>query len=282
MVYVVLVLLGLCLGSFVNALVWRLHEQQETEDRVGGRGSGKNSGELSILKGRSMCTHCRHELAWYDLLPVLSWLALRGKCRYCHKPISWQYPLVETVAAGLFSLSYAIWPYHFTAEGKVLFVFWLVFIVGFVALAVYDIRWMLLPDKLVYPLIALATAQIAAQVIFFSAGWAALSHALLGVLCLGGFFYVLFQLSKGKWIGGGDVKLGAVLGILAGSAPKSVLVLFIASVLGSLASLPLIAGKRDKRHVHVPFGPFLLVATFIVYLFGAGMLAWYKHRLLSF
>src|SRR4051812_7602742 len=103
MIYAILVVLGLCFGSFVNALVWRIHEQAE-------QGSKKKPNKsyidkLSIRKGRSMCPHCRHELKALDLLPVVSWLALRGKCRYCGKPISVQYPLVELLTACLFVTS---------------------------------------------------------------------------------------------------------------------------------------------------------------------------------
>src|SRR3954465_436221 len=104
MIIAVLVVLGLCLGSFVNALVWRLHEQEEG-------GSKKAAAKkLSIIKGRSMCPHCKHALKPIDLIPVISWLSLRGKCRYCSKPISIQYPIVELSTALLFVVSYIWWP----------------------------------------------------------------------------------------------------------------------------------------------------------------------------
>jgi len=104
MIVVVLVVLGLCLGSFVNALVWRIHEQ----DRLTGKKKKphkKQLDRLSILHGRSMCPDCHHELKPKDLVPLFSWLSLHGKCRYCHKPISWQYPVVELLTAGLFVFS---------------------------------------------------------------------------------------------------------------------------------------------------------------------------------
>src|SRR5262245_41082320 len=102
----ILTVFGLCWGSFVNAFVWRLHEL-ETNKRL----SKSQKKKLSILHGRSMCPDCHNELAWYDLLPVVSWLSLKGKCRYCGKPISWQYPFVEALTAALFVLSYVFWPY---------------------------------------------------------------------------------------------------------------------------------------------------------------------------
>src|SRR5476651_645529 len=136
MIIVVLVVFGLCLGSFVNALVWRLHEQDK-----------KQAKNLSILNGRSMCPNCKHELAAKDLVPVLSWLSLRGKCRYCGKPISVQYPLVEMVTSGLFVASYLWWPEVLHGAQVAAFGLWLALLVGLMALLVYDLRWFLLPNR---------------------------------------------------------------------------------------------------------------------------------------
>ena len=136
MIIAILAVVGLILGSFVNALVWRMHEG------------------LSVAHGRSMCPHCKHTLAARDLVPVFSWLMLRGKCRYCKKPISPQYPLVELATSGLFVASYIWWPSVFTGSQEAIFVLWLAILVGLVALAVYDIKWFLLPNKLIYPLSA--------------------------------------------------------------------------------------------------------------------------------
>ncbi|HEX7368051.1 MAG TPA: prepilin peptidase, partial [Candidatus Saccharimonadales bacterium] len=147
MIIVVLTVLGLIFGSFVNALVWRLHEQEGK--------SKKSRQQYSILNGHSMCPNCHHELAAKDLVPVLSWLWLRGKCRYCRKPISWQYPAVELMTGLLFVGSYLWWPLSLQGVGLFQFVVWLGFIVGFMALAVYDLRWFTLPNRIVYPLIAL-------------------------------------------------------------------------------------------------------------------------------
>src|SRR5260221_566501 len=108
MTIVALILLGLTFGSFINALVWRLHKQNEDSAKE------QKVPNLSIATGRSMCPNCYHELAAKDLIPVLSWLSLGGKCRYCRQPISWQYPLVELLTAGLFTVSYIYWPWAFT------------------------------------------------------------------------------------------------------------------------------------------------------------------------
>jgi prepilin signal peptidase PulO-like enzyme (type II secretory pathway) len=270
---VALVLLGLCFGSFVNALVWRVHEL-ETKRKL----TKAQKSLLSPFTGRSMCVHCRHELAWYDLLPVVSWLSLRGRCRYCGKKID-DNPLVEALTAGLFVGSYLVWPYGLDLHGYVLFGIWLVFLIGFMALTVYDLRWMELPNKIVYPLIGLAVIQVCLRALEGDAP-DVIAGALLGFLVIGGLFYGLFQLSGGKWIGGGDVKLAFMIGPLVGGAPQSVMVIFLASVVGTLISLPLLAKQSLRVTSRIPFGPFLLLATIIVYLYGEDILDWYTRGLL--
>lgn len=274
MVIIVLLLTGLCLGSFVNALVWRVHEQSKK-----GKKQSLKPKDLSIVHGRSMCVHCHHTLAWYDLLPVVSWLSLSGKCRYCKKAISGQYPLVELLTAALFVVSYAYWPTEFDTAGVLSFGFWLIFLVGFMALIIYDLRWMLLPNRIVFPMQALAGVYVLVLVIT-KQDTGVLLTAFWGVLCSAGLFYVLFQISNGKWIGGGDVKLAVVLGALVGGPVHAFLMLFIASLCGSLVGLPLILTGKSKRNSRIPFGPMLILATIIVYLFGTAMINLYKQQLL--
>lgn len=279
MIVLILALLGLCLGSFVNALVWRLRQQELTskKSKVESRKSKESAihpSRYSILWGRSMCPECKHELAAKDLVPVLSWLSLGGKCRYCQKPINWQYPLVELSTAALFVFSYVFWPDGFSGAGLLQFVLWLVFLTGFMALVVYDLRWFLLPNRIVYPLIGLALTQLLVVSIFYHGGAQALMGGVWGVLIASGIFYVLFQVSKGKWIGGGDVKLGAVLGLLVGGPLMSWMLLFLASCAGTLIAVPLMITGKAQRHMHVPFGPLLILAVIIVRLFGASLLRW--------
>jgi prepilin signal peptidase PulO-like enzyme (type II secretory pathway) len=275
MITVALVLLGLAWGSFVNAFVWRLHEL-ETKKKL----SRAQKKELSVLRGRSMCVHCHHELAWYDLLPVLSWLSLQGKCRYCGKSISAQYPIVELLTAVLFAVSYLAWPHGFELVGWVLFGLWLVFLTGFVALAVYDIRWMELPNKIVYPLNILVALQMLVRAASTGDFVSTISGAFFGLAVIGGLFYGLFQFSGGKWIGGGDVKLSFTIGPLVGGSVESLMVIFFASTLGTLVSLPLMARKSLKVSSRIPFGPFLILATMFVYLFGERIIDWYTRGLL--
>lgn len=274
MVVLILVILGLCFGSFVNALVWRLHEQAKSK-------KAREQRQLSILRGRSMCPDCKHELGVNDLIPVVSWLWLRGKCRYCHQPISWQYPLVEASMALLFIVSYWLWPLPLRTGGEAgLFGLWLLILIGLIALLVYDLRWMLLPNRLVYPLVGLAAITVTYRLIVLHGRTEVLLGALWGVLCLSGLFYVLFQLSNGRWIGGGDVKLGLVLGLLVGGPSMALLLLFLASLMGSLVSAPLLLTKRLKPTSRLPFGPFLIVSAIIVQLVGATVISWYKRTFL--
>jgi leader peptidase (prepilin peptidase)/N-methyltransferase len=262
--------LGLCAGSFVNALVWRLHEQ-------GSPAKGKQKTDLSILKGRSVCPNCRRPIAWYDLVPVVSWLLLKGRCRHCAKPISPQYPIVELVAAVVFAGSYIFWPQTLHLGGQwLLLSTWLVCSVGLLALAVHDARWMLLPNKMIYPTLLLAVAGRAAYIGFYdgrplrSLGLWALSLAVAS-----GIFFILFMVSDGRWIGYGDIRLGLITGTLLATPAKSFLMIFLASLLGSLAATPHLLQRKKTLASRLPYGPFLIAATAIVVVFGQPFLDWY-------
>lgn len=279
MIIIALILLGLCLGSFVNALVWRVREQSG-ESKV--QSSKASANDLSILKGRSMCPHCRHELAAKDLLPLVSWLSLRGKCHYCGHSISKQYPLVEAATALLFVASYIWWSQPFDTSNTILFSIWLLVLTGLMALLVYDLRWYLLPDRILFPTAYLAGAFALIGAISSDQPLRQLISTLLAVIVGGGIFYVIFQVSQGKWIGGGDVKLGWLLGLVVGSPAKAILFIFLAALLGSLVSVPLLASKKLKKSSIIPFGPFLILAAIIVLLFGQFILDWYKATFLPY
>lgn len=263
MILVMLLGAGLLFGSFVNALVWRLHAKR------------------NWLTERSECSHCHHVLGPLDLVPLFSWIYLRGKCRYCGKRIE-DSPWVEATTALFFALSYLAWPVELQGVGLYQFSFWLLFIVLFMALAVYDLRWFLLPNNLVFPLAAAVLLYILGLPLFFHYEWRVVIDALLGAGLLSGLFYLLFQMSKGQWIGGGDVKLAIALGLLAGDPLRSLLLLFVASFLGTLTALPQLATKkRQALKLKLPFGPFLLAATVVVVFFGAPIIAWYVTTLTS-
>lgn len=248
--------LGLIFGSFINAFVWRFHEGRDW------------------VSERSECPHCHHVLAARDLVPVLSYLLLKGKCRYCRRQIP-DKPWPEIALPILFVGSYLLWPLAMHGAGLATFVFWLIFLVAFLALTMYDLKWYLLPNKIVYPLIGLAVLQLLVVNIFFHGSWHDVAMATGGAVTLSGIFYLLFWLSDGAWIGGGDVKLAIVLGLLAGTPLRSVLLLFLASLVGTMASVPVILRNKTMRHLKVPFGPFLIAGIILVQLFASAILGWY-------
>ncbi len=280
LVAVFLFILGIIFGSFINALVWRLREQLDDDGNLK-QLSKKRQQAVSISKGRSMCPNCKHELAAKDLVPVFSWLFLQGKCRYCHKTISKQYPLVELLTGVLFVISYLQWPVTLNSGLLVLqFITWLGALVGLIALAVYDVKWMLLPNRVLFPLMYGVIASLAVQ---FSIGrpLSDIVNILLAVAIGGGIFWLLYQVSRGKWIGGGDVKLGALLGLLLGSGQLAFLTLFLASIIGIAWIMPALITKKLTNSSKVPFGPFLIVGAYIAMLWGGRLIDWYSITFLG-
>lgn len=260
MITVWLFVLGLIFGSFINALVWRVKNNKDW------------------VKERSICVHCKHELQARYLIPVISWLWLRGKCAYCKKPISWHYPAIELFTGFVFALSYLVWESDFTLAGIILFILWLKITVLLIALLLYDLKWMLLPNKFVAPVTFLS----ALYVIVNAASQGSVGVAVDGVgggLLLFGLFYGIFQVSGGKWIGGGDVKLALSLGLLAGSVVNAMLLLFVASILGTLVALPMLITHKAKAQTKLPFGPFLILATMIIFFWGNQIIDWYTSLL---
>ena len=248
-----IVLWGLILGSFVNAWLWRTRNDK------------------SVAKGRSECTHCHHKLAWYDLVPVLSYVWLRGKCRYCHKHISVQYPLVEAGTAILFGLLYwVIAPAG--AYGWVQFVLLLATTVLLVAAFVYDALYMELPEKYMLPAIVLGLISLGLKA--YQSGWDSLAPQLIGLACVVLFYTALWYFSRGKWLGAGDIRIVAVMGLYL--APKQLLVaLFFSYVVGSLYGLYVISKVKNKKGIKVPFGPFLIIGLYIGLLAGNAIANWY-------
>lgn len=262
MIEFVIGMVGLAFGSFVNALVWRIRHKRD------------------FVSERSECTHCHHVLAWNDLIPVLSWLLLRGKCRYCHKKID-DSPVVEATTALLFVLSYVVWPFGFAEAGVALFILWLVALVMLVALAVYDIRWYLLPDKLVFPLVVVGLVTGITRFYFVEEAGIAetLLQMIIGVLVISGLYFVLHQLSNGKWVGFGDVKLAVFIGFVLGWQ-SALLALFLANLIGLAVVLPLLITKKIHAKSKIPFGPFLIIASFVAFLWGEKIISWYLGTIL--
>ena len=262
MIIIMLGLFGLAFGSFVNALVWRLRNKRD------------------FVSERSECTHCHHVLSWNDLIPVVSWVMLSGKCRYCHKKID-DSPIVEIFTALAFVVSYLAWPYGFETPGMILFGLWLTALVLLVALAVYDMRWYLLPDSMVFPLVAVGVAMGITRFVFVEGSelGQALLNMILGVGVISGLYFVIHEVSAGKWVGFGDVKLGIFIGAILGWK-YALLALFTANVLGLLFILPLLATKKLTAKSKIPFGPFLIMGCVISFLWGPLIIDWYLGLIL--
>ncbi len=241
--YPIIFIFGLICGSFLNAVIFRLYEQK------------------SFVKGRSFCPKCGQVLKINDLIPVLSFLMLKARCRYCKKSISWQYPMVEVSTGILFCLLYLIFGWSLA------FGFYLILTSFLIIIFVYDLKYHLILDKVSIPAIILA---IIFGLFLKISPW----DMVFGVLIGAGFFFLQFLVSKGKWIGGGDIRLGVLMGIMLGWQ-KVLLALFLAYFVGAVFSIVLIAMKRKKLKSHLPFGTFLTIGTFTALLWGQIIIDWY-------
>ena len=282
-VYVALVLTGLALGSFAGASVWRLRARQlESDKKHGDDYDPKEYKRLKKLLGkkvrsdRSRCLECGYELKWYDLIPLVSWISLGGKCRSCKHPIGKFEPLIELGVAAFFVLSYMFWPSGLTSGYEIAhFVLWLAAGVVMAMLFAYDAKWYLLPDRLV---VALAVIGLAIAVLVgLNSGTVVttLLSAVGAVGVLAGLYAVLYGASRGRWVGFGDVKLGVGLGLLLISWELAFVALFLANFIGCLIVIPLMLAKKLKRTSRIPFGPLLIMGTILAWFVGTPLLAWY-------
>jgi len=265
LVAIYLFLLGLAFGSFALVLVDRMK-----------RGT-------DWVVGRSHCDSCKHRLEVKDLVPLLSWLSAGGKCRYCGVALSVAYPLTELLMGISFAFSYVFWPYQLNDGLSVLaLVVWLLALVLMGALVVYDLRWFMLPNKLVYPLISAGVVWAAIDILQNGLSVSILVEYALAIAVGAGVFWLLYILSKGKWIGDGDIRLGVAIGLFSGSALGSWLVVFIASVAGVVVSVPLMlrTSKPKRMKLKIPFGPMLIFGLIVVVLFGSEFLDWYLREVL--
>lgn len=261
---VILIFAGLCLGSFVQALVWRLRKKKD------------------FVRARSQCESCGRQLAVKDLVPLFSWLRLRGRCRYCKKPIGISAPAIEITMASVFGLSYVFWPQPLDASQWLLLAAWLVTSAGLAALAVYDWRHMLLPNRLLYPTFFVAFAGRLAYIAFFVPDK---SHSLWlwfsSLVVASGIFFVIYFASREKAIGFGDVRLGLITGTVLADPALSLLMLFSASLLGTIIVLPALVTGRKKLAAKIPYGPFLIAATWLALLFGNELIDRYRYLFLT-
>jgi len=259
-IYIFVFGFGLCIGSFLNCVVYRLEQNKN-------------------LKGRSFCPHCKHTLKWLDLIPVFSFLYLCGKCRYCHKKISIQYPLVELVTGILFVLilSFSDVGLHLGSPTSFLNLAFLFYIASsLIVIFVYDLKHYLIPDKVLFPAIA------AAFVYRLFENFVSLPSYLLAAVIASGFFLAIFLASAGRWMGFGDVKLAVLMGFLLGF-PNILAGLFLAFFFGAIIGVILMVfpfgsaqgGNKKGLKSEIPFGPFLITGTFTALFWGKEIIQWY-------
>lgn len=255
--YTLLFVLGAAIGSFLNVVIFRIDTRK------------------SMFFSRSECPHCHHQLAIADLFPLFSFLFLRGRCRYCQQPISWQYFFVEVVSG----IAFVLVGWHFSIAEMFLqsnihwptlasFLIWLFYISLLIIIFVYDLRHYLILDKIL--LITLLVAIIGCCL--------PMGHGLLNSLVAaavgGGFFLLIYLLSRGKWMGAGDVKFAFVIGVILGW-PNIIVGLFLAFVSGAIWGIGLMLFGQKKMKDKLPFGTFLAVATFAALFIGDSVVSWY-------
>jgi leader peptidase (prepilin peptidase) / N-methyltransferase len=240
-------LIGLCVGSFLNCLIWRLHKEES-------------------IFGRSYCPHCSKQIAWYDNIPLLSFIILKGRCRYCREAISWQYPLVELMTGLLFMLSFVVvaalpdFPLLLARN-------WLL-IATFIIVLVYDARFQMVPMLVVWPMIA-----IAAVISYF------LDYTVFDILIFGIagalFFIVQYLATNKKGIGEGDIWLGLLLGVSLPQLSLLALALILAYFSGTIVSVFLLLSQQKNWKSKIALGPFLSFGAIITIIFGSKIINWY-------
>lgn len=245
-------LVGISIGSFLNCLAWRLEKGEK-------------------ITGRSHCPHCKKTLAPKDLIPLLSFFYLKGKCRYCQKKLSWQYPLVEFFTGIFF---FMIFYYHnlHTFFDMVKVVFLLYVVSSMIVIFIYDLRNYIIPDVVLFPAIFVTFLYRLTDISY-------LYLYIFAALMASGFFLIIFLISSGKWIGFGDVKLAILMGLLLGF-PNILAGLFLAFLFGAIIGVILIAKSKKKLKSEIPFAPFLILGTFLAMFFGEQLIVWYVSSLL--
>jgi len=267
-------IVGLIIGSFLGAVNYRLKTAED------------------IVFERSHCPKCKKKIRWYDNIPLLSFVILWGQCRDCKKKISWEYPLIELVTGLLFAA--VAWKFlgtwGFAADPSRIFTnhdiiemsFWLFSVCYLVLIFFHDLDFMLIPDAAIYPAIIVTIAYQYYKYLESPLGIATLKAPITGALfaafAAALFFFFLIWISKGKWIGGGDVKLGFLAGAVVGW-PKVLFVLFFAYMIGAVVSMLLIALKKKTWKSQIPFGPFLVTGIFIVLFFSEQIQFWANRYL---
>ena len=239
--------LGACVGSFLNVCIYRLPRHE------------------SLMWPGSRCTRCARALAWYENVPVVSWVLLRGRCRTCREPVSWMYPIVEVITALTFLSGYLL--YGISAIGAVRVLFACALIVLFVT----DLQHKILPNVITVPGIVVGFVLS----LFLPPGW---RDSLIGIAIGGGTLFAIaeayYRLRGLEGLGMGDVKLLGMIGAFLGWK-LVLLTLVFASFAGSIAGVILIASGRGSMKYALPFGTYLAVAALVAAIWGTPIVDWY-------
>lgn len=261
--YVLIFIFGTCIGSFLNCVIYRLEQNK------------------GFLFGRSYCPKCKQELKWLDLIPIFSFIVLKGKCRYCKKPISFQYPLIELTAGMLFLLisnfQFSIYNQFLIFNFQTFLEFLYLLITGcfLIVIFVYDLKHFIIPDKIIYPAIIASSIWYLASNIFFDFYTKyEILNTIYSAFAAGGFFLAIVLISKGKWMGVGDIKLAFFMGLFLGF-PNIIVALFSAFLIGAIIGISLIIFNKKTFKSEVPFGPFLVVGTLISMFCTQQIINWY-------
>lgn len=241
------IVFGLIFGSFLSMLTPRLH-----------------NGEKGIVKGRSHCPNCKHILSASELIPLFSYLLQRGRCRSCKKAISAWYPASElTVLALSVGLTFVTPDFQ-----SWLLAFPLIFVLAFIF--IYDLRYQEIHEVVLLP------------GILYAAIWGCLTYGwqntLLAMAIGGAFFGIQYVISRGRWLGSGDIEIGLFIGALLGW-PTILLGIFSSYLLGSVVGVGLLVTKKAQQNSAVPLGPFLVVGSVLSFVWGEKLLSLYLNAL---
>ena len=247
---------GLIIGSFLNCVIYRLALPNFSLKNLGG------------LRNRSYCPYCQHQLSFWDLIPVLSFIILRGKCRYCQNKISLQYPLVEIATGILFLLIF-----YYTKYDILYTIYGLIISCLLIIIFVYDLKHYIIPDKIIYPAIIIVFFYQLFEIWNFGNWNISETWNLVFAIIPSLFFLAIILFSRGQWMGLGDFKLAILMGLFLGW-PNILVALFFAFFIGATVGVGLIIFKKKTMKSEVPFAPFLIIGTFLVMFFGSQIITW--------
>ncbi|MFA5524057.1 MAG: prepilin peptidase [Tissierellales bacterium] len=250
--YILTFIYGSIIGSFLNVCIYRTPREE------------------SIAYPASHCPKCNTPLKWYDLIPILSFLFQKGKCRYCGETVSPQYPIVESLNGVLYTI---IFHYY---GASIDFIFYSFIVSILIIISVIDYYHQIIPDVLVVFILILSICYKFTTIILCKAPFNLLD-SILGLLIGGGLFLIIALVSKGG-MGGGDIKLISALGFILG-LKKTLLNILLSFIIGSTLSVLLLMFKKKGKKDAIPFGPFINIGFIISFLLGDMIIYWYLSRL---